>query len=86
MNFTIDLNTKTLTVSLKSFNVPTPSGCCPFADIAQLVEQLIRNEQVAGSSPTIGSGAAPAFLLKMVYAHICTTDILYFAGVFSRRC
>ena len=26
-----------------------------FADIAQLVEQLIRNEQVVGSSPTIGS-------------------------------
>ena len=77
------MNTKTLTVSSKSLNVPIPSGCCPFADIAQLVEQLIRNEQVVGSSPTIGSGAAPAFLLKTVYAHIYTTDILYFADVFS---
>ena len=25
------------------------------ADVAQLVEQLIRNEQVTGSSPAIGS-------------------------------
>ena len=27
----------------------------PEANIAQLVEQLIRNEQVVGSSPTVGS-------------------------------
>ncbi len=26
------------------------------ANVAQLVEQLIRNEQVSGSSPLIGSG------------------------------
>ena len=26
-----------------------------FADVAQLVEQLIRNQQVAGSNPFIGS-------------------------------
>jgi hypothetical protein len=27
------------------------------ADIAQLVEQVIRNDQVVGSNPTIGSSA-----------------------------
>jgi hypothetical protein len=26
-----------------------------FADVAQLVEQLIRNQQVTGSSPVVGS-------------------------------
>ena len=26
-----------------------------YADVAQLVEQLIRNEQVTGSNPAIGS-------------------------------
>ena len=29
-----------------------------FADIAQLVEQLIRNEQVRGSNPRVGSKAS----------------------------
>jgi hypothetical protein len=28
----------------------------PYASLAQLVEQLIRNEQVGGSSPPKGSG------------------------------
>ena len=46
---------KTLTRCSFSLKVPSLSGCCPFADIAQLVEQLIRNEQVVGSSPTVGS-------------------------------
>ena len=34
------------------------SGACPLgtANIAQLVEQLIRNQQVPGSSPGVGSG------------------------------
>jgi hypothetical protein len=27
----------------------------PFADVAQLVEQLIRNQQVNGSTPFVGS-------------------------------
>jgi hypothetical protein len=27
-----------------------------YAEIAQLVEQLIRNEQVVGSNPILGSG------------------------------
>jgi hypothetical protein len=27
----------------------------PLADLAQLVERLIRNQQVAGSSPAVGS-------------------------------
>ena len=32
-----------------------------YANVAQLVEQLIRNEQVTGSSPVIGSlNAAPS--------------------------
>ena len=30
-----------------------------YADMAQLVEQLIRNEQVVGSSPTISSNGKP---------------------------
>ena len=30
---------------------------CILANVAQLVEQLIRNEQVTGSSPVIGSPA-----------------------------
>jgi hypothetical protein len=34
------------------------------ADVAQLVEQLIRNQQVNGSSPFVGSiEASPAFFL-----------------------
>ena len=40
-----------------------------FADIAQLVEQLIRNEQVVGASPTIGSLFFPTFI---VYGFIST--------------
>ena len=30
-------------------------GIKTYADVAQLVEQLIRNEQVTGSNPAIGS-------------------------------
>ena len=37
-----------------------PSWAMPsapaYADVAQLVEQLIRNQQVPGSSPGVGSG------------------------------
>ena len=36
------------------------SGAIQSADIAQLVEQLIRNEQVIGSSPIVGSIFRPA--------------------------
>ncbi len=32
----------------------TPGGEHFFADVAQLVEQLIRNQQVSGSSPLVG--------------------------------
>jgi hypothetical protein len=32
--------------------------CSANADIAQLVEQVIRNDQVVGSNPTIGFSAA----------------------------
>jgi hypothetical protein len=31
----------------------------PCADVAQLVEQLIRNQQVSGSSPLVGSSSNP---------------------------
>jgi hypothetical protein len=31
------------------------SFLAPFANLAQLVEQLIRNEQVEGSNPLVGS-------------------------------
>ena len=33
----------------------TSTRCARYADMAQLVEQLIRNEQAVGSSPTISS-------------------------------
>ena len=36
----------------KSFDIMSVAGC---ADVAQLVEQPIRNQQVRGSSPLIGS-------------------------------
>ena len=35
------------------------------ADVAQLVEQLIRNQQVNGSSPFVGSIPSPSFFNKM---------------------
>src|SRR5215217_9351410 len=35
------------------------------ADVAQLVEQLTRNEQVSGSSPLVGSHEIPAKRRKM---------------------
>ncbi len=35
-------------------------GTCARANVAQLVEQLIRNEQVSGSSPLIGSLFIPS--------------------------
>ena len=37
------------------------------ADMAQLVEQLIRNEQVVGSSPTISSNKKALFRLKQSF-------------------
>ncbi len=33
-----------------------------FADVAQLVEQLIRNQQVNGSSPFVGSTSLKLYL------------------------
>jgi hypothetical protein len=40
-----------------------------FADIAQLVEQLIRNEQVRGSNPRVGSKASekPGLCLAFLF-------------------
>ena len=56
------------------------SRCC--AGIAQLVEQLIRNEQVIGSSPIVGSHSdSPFFLssrpgLKLSYFHIILSLVI----------
>jgi hypothetical protein len=44
------------------------------ADVAQLVEQLIRNQQVIGSSPIVGS----------ILMFCCLTD--YFAAIAVRSC
>jgi hypothetical protein len=46
-----------------------------FADVAQLVEQLIRNQQVNGSSPFVGSITLQRILVngthvKTVYARL----------------
>ena len=40
------------------------------ADVAQLVEQLIRNEQVIGSSPVIGSSQPENAFCKLIILHI----------------
>ena len=41
-----------------------------FADVAQLVEQLIRNQQVNGSSPFVGSIPSP-FIPEILTACDC---------------
>ena len=38
-----------------TFQVPFLGMLAKYADVAQLVEQLIRNQQVIGSSPIVGS-------------------------------
>ena len=46
------------TRSLQSLTLPSPGATIQSevqAEVAQLVEQLIRNQQVVGSSPTFGS-------------------------------
>ena len=43
--------------SFSIFAALSSAGCLVLAFLAQLVEQLIRNEQVAGSSPVEGSVA-----------------------------
>ena len=40
------------------------------ADVAQLVEQLIRNEQVIGSSPVIGSSQLKNAFCMLIILHI----------------
>lgn len=40
------------------------------ADVAQLVEQLIRNEQVIGSSPVIGSSQVKYNFCMLIFLHI----------------
>ena len=47
----------------------------PNADVAQLVEQLIRNQQVAGSSPAISSKKDIAgFILAMSFLVFIADD------------
>ena len=55
------------------------------ADVAQLVEQPIRNRQVSGSSPLVGSIPSLLFMLAkfshprrivLVYHHFCDTSTL----------
>ena len=46
----------------------TPGGEHFFADVAQLVEQLIRNQQVSGSSPLAGSNLALPYLIRQPIA------------------
>lgn len=41
------------------FRPAVPWLSCLYANVAQLVEQFTRNEQVTGSSPVIGSRNAP---------------------------
>jgi hypothetical protein len=49
-----------------------------FADVAQLVEQLIRNQQVNGSSPFVGSILSTTYNLQSVDHRLvckgCATD------------
>jgi hypothetical protein len=50
------------TRSLQSLTLPSPGATIQSevqAEVAQLVEQLIRNQQVVGSSPTFGSTFIP---------------------------
>jgi hypothetical protein len=42
--------------------VPVDRHSIPLADVAQLVEQLIRNQQVIGSSPIVGSIENPSLI------------------------
>jgi hypothetical protein len=52
------------------------------ADVAQLVEQLIRNQQVIGSSPIVGSINSFAFCLET--AHKCKR-LKHFLSLFLHR-
>jgi hypothetical protein len=53
-----------------------------YADLAQLVEQLIRNEQVVGSSPIIGSKEKPLLLSKRGFSFFkITLFYLYLLAV-----
>jgi hypothetical protein len=46
------------------------------ADVAQLVEQPIRNRQVSGSSPLVGSILTPSKWLVYRFGH-CARDLIY---------
>jgi hypothetical protein len=50
-----------------------------FAGIAQLVEQLICNQQVVGSNPTAGSIVNRSFpeLLTVVLGHPCDSETVF---------
>ena len=51
-----------------------------FADVAQLVEQLIRNQQVNGSSPFVGSIKFPnSFIRHDSFERVRECDLLWVA-------
>ena len=53
--------------------------------MAQLVEQLTRNEQVAGSSPATSSKKTPHSNECGVFAYGVINDVLSFRRAFSSR-
>jgi hypothetical protein len=57
---------------LENKNVRTPAATTSQADVAQLVEQPIRNRQVIGSSPIVGSIPTP---FKQVSLRIFQVEI-----------
>ena len=50
------------------------------ADIAQLVEQLIRNQQVRGSSPRVGSNKKNCPFIKYLDHPVQVLDLLFSVG------
>jgi hypothetical protein len=56
-----------------------------FADVAQLVEQLIRNQQVSGSSPLIGSTNTDREIKQLRLISLFGSPIVYTFQVFSTR-
>ena len=58
------------------------------AEVAQLVEQTIRNRQVAGSIPALGSKSFPerARIAKAEPASVCSSDRLAVSAQTIRSC
>lgn len=58
----------------------TPCACRYDANLAQLVEQLIRNEQVVGSSPMVGSKKSPALVSGFFFCIILLCRTCKYCG------